>query len=215
MLVEQRDEEQVGVARHGAHHLLARPGARDQLFDAVGQAHVARRLPVGAQHLRAGGGGEVHVDAAIGLARAPRARAPGRWWRRRPRSRAGRRARACRPAPRGARRVEHVAADAHDRRRGAAPGAVGPNSALAGAASSRAAQHRRCDLDRRSRRAARRSPLGSQPGCALTWFHMPSIAFQTDDAPVIDSFSTCTCRRPRPGASRRSCWRSRPRSAAA
>ena len=37
---------------------------------------------------------------------------------------------------------------------------------------------------------------GSQPGCDFTWFHMPSMAFHTDDAPVIDSLSTCTCKRP-------------------
>src|SRR5256885_8122865 len=36
---------------------------------------------------------------------------------------------------------------------------------------------------------------GSQAGWVLTWFHIPSIAFQTDDALVSDSFSTCTCRR--------------------
>src|SRR3977135_3332940 len=36
---------------------------------------------------------------------------------------------------------------------------------------------------------------GSQAGWVLTWFHMPSIAFQTDDALVSDSLSTCTCRR--------------------
>src|ERR1700712_1334886 len=37
---------------------------------------------------------------------------------------------------------------------------------------------------------------GCHPGCALTWFHIPSIAFQTDEAPVIDSLNTCTCSRP-------------------
>ena len=37
--------------------------------------------------------------------------------------------------------------------------------------------------------------IGSQPGCSLTSFHTPSIAFQTDDAPVIGSLTMCTCRR--------------------
>src|SRR2546421_11369774 len=36
---------------------------------------------------------------------------------------------------------------------------------------------------------------GSHAGWVFTWFHMPSIAFHTDDALVIDSLSTCTCRR--------------------
>ena len=37
--------------------------------------------------------------------------------------------------------------------------------------------------------------VGSQPGCSLTSFQTPSIAFQTDDAPVIGSLTMCTCRR--------------------
>ena len=36
---------------------------------------------------------------------------------------------------------------------------------------------------------------GSQPGCSLASFQTPSIAFQTDDAPVIGSLTMCTCSR--------------------
>ena len=33
---------------------------------------------------------------------------------------------------------------------------------------------------------------GSQPGCSLAWFQTLSIAFQTEDAPVIGSLTMCT-----------------------
>ncbi len=36
---------------------------------------------------------------------------------------------------------------------------------------------------------------GSQPGWSLAWFQTLSIAFHTDDAPVIGSLTMCTCSR--------------------
>src|ERR1035438_4534491 len=61
-LLEQRDDEEIGVALQRPDQHVAGAGGRDDLVDRIGEAHASRRLAMRAQDLRRGRRGELHVD---------------------------------------------------------------------------------------------------------------------------------------------------------